>query len=454
MKNPSTGTEECTRMNNYVIKELIESGTTSQVYHGIDSRSKKQVAIKVINRKRYVGVERKSTREERILREVLVSFLLDHRNIVKLRDFFFTDEFFYLVFDYIKGEQLLKKIVKKKKFSEKVARKYFLDVLSAVSYCHEYQIIHRDIKIENILIDKDNSAKLIDFGLSNFYDREGFLGTFCGSLYFAAPELLSGMQYEGPEIDIWSMGVVLYVMVCGKVPFDDRNIQSLYQKIIAGNLAVEGLSSELESLLRRMLDPNRTTRITMQEIQKDRWIMQEKVERRRKTVVDPALATYINYLFGNQFAKTNGEYSAPLELLSDLFKNRKRGKILTTRMESIVDFVSDRKLSVKKRVIRHWGGMKAKEDRIVKCLEDVLRGEGLFFEIVSGKYMCTNSHEKICFALQIARNRFSKAYGVELADTTREYRRAKEIKNEIVRKLREMVAVNRLPVRSSEERAS
>ncbi|KAI5190343.1 serine/threonine protein kinase KIN1/2 [Nematocida sp. AWRm77] len=441
-KMPSAHSSELktSKENSYVLKEVIETGTTSQVYSGIETRSKKQVAIKVINRKKYVGIEKKQLREERILREVLVSFLLDHKHIVKLREFFFTDECFYLVFDYVKGEQLLKKVVKHKSLGESTARKYFKQVLSAVSYCHSYYLVHRDIKIENILIDKDDNAMLIDFGLSNFYDREGFLGTFCGSLYFAAPELLSGTLYEGPEVDVWSLGVVLYVMVCGRVPFDDKNIQHLYQKIIAGKITISGLSPELESLLRRMLDPNRATRITVAEIYTHPWIRETFDARaRRKAVIDPSLAVYINHLFGGQFVQEKGGYSNALLTLSALFKDKPKGRILPRRMDSIVQFVSDRKLQVKKRLVKHWKGLRAKEDSVVMKIEETMRELGLVFEIASGKYVC--SLEEACFALQLAKNRFSQAYGIEIStmDKTSKSTRIREIETVIKKMLKDSI---------------
>ncbi|KAI5181270.1 serine/threonine protein kinase KIN1/2 [Nematocida sp. AWRm80] len=431
------------KMNNYILKEIIETGTTSHVYKGIDSRNNKPVAIKVINRRKYVGIEKKQLREERILREVLISFLLTHPNVVKLREFFFTDEYFYLVFDYIRGEQLLKKIVRNKKLSESNAKHYFLQILSAIYYCHSHNLVHRDIKIENILVDSNDNAMLIDFGLSNFYEKEGFLGTFCGSLYFAAPELLSGNLYEGPEIDIWSLGVVLYVMVCGKVPFDDKNMQSLYQKIIAGNISTEFLPRDLESLLVRMLDPNRKTRITLEEIYKHSWLYGNAIPEinKKKYVLDSNTISYINHLFGDQFKNQTNTPSDALISISRLLKDKPQGRWYPNRIDAIVDFVSDRKLKVKKTLIKHWKGVKTKEDAIIKSLEEVLRELNLIFEVSSGVYKCLN--DTLAFNLQVSMNRFSKAYGVEISSTYK-CNRLKQIELLIKTKLRNMSNPNNI----------
>ncbi|OAG29320.1 hypothetical protein NEDG_01393 [Nematocida displodere] len=436
-------TEAAARLKNYVVKDIVESGTTSHVYEGLDCRSKKPVAIKVINRRKYVGLEKKDLRENRIFREVLVSFLLDHQNIVKLREFFFTDEFFYLVFDYVKGDQLLKRIVTTKKLSEATAKKYFTQVLSAISYCHSHYLVHRDIKIENILIDRDDTAMLIDFGLSNFYEKEGFLGTFCGSLYFAAPELLSGHPYQGPEVDVWSLGVVLYVMVCGKVPFDDKNMQTLYQKIISGEVDTINLSEEVGSLIKRMLDPDRNTRITIAEVFKHRWIRKDgAIQEKKKVHVDSSTAVYINYLFGEQFMKgEKNRHPEALLSLCSLLQNKPIGRILPSRLESIVDFVSDKRLQIKKTVIKHWQGHKIREDVLVKALETIFREMGLPFEISAGKYQCVAYSQTV--SLQIVKNRITDAYGIEI-ETRLNKAQAKELEAFIKRRLKEIAAAHSL----------
>lgn len=129
---------------------------------------------------------------------------------------------------------MLDYIISHGKLKEKQARKFARQIASALDYCHRNSIVHRDLKIENILIDKTGDIKIIDFGLSNLFSPRSHLKTFCGSLYFAAPELLQAKQYTGPEVDVWSFGIVLYVLVCGKVPFDDQSMPQLHAKIKKG----------------------------------------------------------------------------------------------------------------------------------------------------------------------------------------------------------------------------
>lgn len=166
-----------------------------------------------------------------------------------------------MVFEYVNGGQMLDYIISHGRLRERSARKFARQIGSALEYCHANSIVHRgafprsyasrissltprrpspDLKIENILISKTGNIKIIDFGLSNLYSPTSHLSTFCGSLYFAAPELLNAKPYTGPEVDVWSFGIVLYVLVCGKVPFDDQSMPALHAKIKRGVVEYPG----------------------------------------------------------------------------------------------------------------------------------------------------------------------------------------------------------------------
>ena len=134
------------------------------------------------------------------------------------------------------GGQLLDYIISHGRLRERQARKFARQIGSALDYCHKNNLVHRDLKIENILISATGNIKIIDFGLSNTWAPDAQLSTFCGSLYFAAPELLNARVYTGPEVDVWSFGIVLYVLVCGKVPFDDQSMPALHAKIKRGHV--------------------------------------------------------------------------------------------------------------------------------------------------------------------------------------------------------------------------
>lgn len=174
------------------------------------------------------------SKEVRTAREAAIVTLLDHPYICGMRDVVRTTYHWYMLFEYVNGGQMLDYIISHGRLKEKQARKFSRQIASALDYCHRNSIVHRDLKIENILISKTGDIKIIDFGLSNLFSPRSHLKTFCGSLYFAAPELLQAKAYTGPEVDIWSFGIVLYVLVCGKVPFDDQSMPALHAKIKKG----------------------------------------------------------------------------------------------------------------------------------------------------------------------------------------------------------------------------
>ncbi|EGF82654.1 hypothetical protein BATDEDRAFT_34366 [Batrachochytrium dendrobatidis JAM81] len=231
------------------------------------------------------GAERDSTQlvnkleleDQRIIREIAITLLLSHPNIVPLYEVAVSHDYYYLFFEHIDGPQMLDFIISHGRLKEKFARRFMRQIISAVDYCHQNSIVHRDLKIENILIDKNGQIKLIDFGLANLYNPNSLLSTFCGSLYFAAPELLSARKYVGPEVDMWSMGVILYVLVCGKVPFDDSSLPALHAKIKSGKVEYPSfLSDECIHLLSTLLHLDPSQRATISDLQCHPWILKEK----------------------------------------------------------------------------------------------------------------------------------------------------------------------------------
>ncbi|RKP36961.1 kinase-like domain-containing protein [Dimargaris cristalligena] len=207
----------------------------------IDLTTGEKVAVKIMPRQEPDSSLRTATgppehKDVRILREIAIMKLLSHPYIVSLKDVIVHPSHYYVVLEYVSGGQMLDYIISHGRLKEKHARKFARQIVSALDYCHRNSIVHRDLKIENILISSSATIKIIDFGLSNLYSPRCQLSTFCGSLYFAAPELLSAKAYTGPEVDIWSFGIVLYVLVCGKVPFDDQSMPALHAKIKRGHV--------------------------------------------------------------------------------------------------------------------------------------------------------------------------------------------------------------------------
>lgn len=217
--------------------------------------------------------EKEVTRDKRTIREGALGRLLFHPFICRLYEMVPMTNHYYMLFEYVEGGQMLDYIVSHGSLKEKNARKFARGIALALEYCHSNNVVHRDLKIENIMINSKGDIKIIDFGLSNLYSPKSLLKTYCGSLYFAAPELLSAKPYTGPEVDVWSFGVVLYVLVCGKVPFDDQSVSILHEKIKRGNVEYPSfLSKECVSLLSRMLVVDPTKRASLFEVVQHPWM--------------------------------------------------------------------------------------------------------------------------------------------------------------------------------------
>ncbi|KAK6457428.1 uncharacterized protein RJT20DRAFT_117703 [Scheffersomyces xylosifermentans] len=222
---------------------------------------------------RHKEFDKEIARDKRTIREGALGRLLFHPFICRLYEMVPMTNHYYMLFEYVEGGQMLDYIVAHGSLKEKHARKFARGIASALDYCHKNNVVHRDLKIENIMINEKGDIKIIDFGLSNLYSPKTLLQTYCGSLYFAAPELLSAKPYTGPEVDVWSFGVVLYVLVCGKVPFDDQSVSVLHEKIKRGNVEYPNfLSRECVSLLSRMLVVDPAKRASLYEVCQHPWM--------------------------------------------------------------------------------------------------------------------------------------------------------------------------------------
>ncbi|MCJ1439028.1 serine/threonine-protein kinase KIN2 [Xylographa pallens] len=260
--------------------KTIGAGSMGKVKLAKNLETGEQVAIKIVPRQstdEHHSVRDREradhSKEIRTAREAAIVTLLNHPYICGMRDVVRTNYHWYMLFEYVNGGQMLDYIISHGRLKEKQARKFGRQIASALDYCHRNSIVHRDLKIENILISKTGDIKIIDFGLSNLFSPKNHLKTFCGSLYFAAPELLQARQYTGPEVDIWSFGIVLYVLVCGKVPFDDQSMPQLHAKIKKGVVDYPAwLSAECKNLISRMLVTDPKQRATLNEIMNHPWI--------------------------------------------------------------------------------------------------------------------------------------------------------------------------------------
>ncbi|KAJ2958630.1 hypothetical protein NQZ79_g5815 [Umbelopsis isabellina] len=214
------------RIGQYNLIKSIGVGSFGKVKLAVHSITGQKVALKIINRKKIASLDMAG----RVKREIQYLKLLRHPHIIKLYEVIVTPTDIIMVIEYAGGE-LFNYIVEKGKMGEDDARRFFQQIICAVEYCHRHKIVHRDLKPENLLLDDNNNVKIADFGLSNIMTDGDFLKTSCGSPNYAAPEVISGKLYAGPEVDVWSCGVILYVMLCGRLPFDDEYIPTLFKKI-------------------------------------------------------------------------------------------------------------------------------------------------------------------------------------------------------------------------------
>uniref|UniRef100_A0A8D3BDJ3 non-specific serine/threonine protein kinase n=1 Tax=Scophthalmus maximus TaxID=52904 RepID=A0A8D3BDJ3_SCOMX len=184
-----------------------------------------------------------------------------------------TEKTLYLIMEYASGGEVFDYLVARGRMKEKEARAKFRQIVSAVHYCHQKNIVHRDLKAENLLLDADANIKIADFGFSNEFTAGSKLDTFCGSPPYAAPELFQGKKYDGPEVDIWSLGVILYTLVSGSLPFDGQNLKELRERVLRGKYRVPFyMSTDCEGILRRFLVLNPAKRCSLEQIMKDKWI--------------------------------------------------------------------------------------------------------------------------------------------------------------------------------------
>ncbi|KAL8983107.1 MAG: hypothetical protein Q9205_002555 [Flavoplaca limonia] len=266
-----TGGRAGQRLGHYTVKKTLGEGSFGKVKLAVHRISGQEVALKIISRKKLISRDMAG----RVEREIQYLQLLRHPHIIKLYTVITTPADIIMVLEYAGGE-LFDYLVQHGKMAEPKARRFFQQIVCAVEYCHRHKIVHRDLKPENLLLDADLNVKIADFGLSNIMTDGNFLKTSCGSPNYAAPEVISGKLYAGPEVDVWSCGVILYVLLVGRLPFDDEFIPALFKKISAGNYHTPSyLSAGARNIINRMLRVNPVQRITVQEIRQDEWFNQE-----------------------------------------------------------------------------------------------------------------------------------------------------------------------------------
>ncbi|KAL5225854.1 hypothetical protein ABZP36_012493 [Zizania latifolia] len=308
--------ERSVLMKRYEIGRQLGQGTFGKVYYARNLMSGQSVAIKMIDKEKIVKVGLM----EQIKREISIMRLVRHPNVLQLFEVLATKSKIYFVLEYAKGGELFNKIAKVK-LNEESARKYYHELMSAVEYCHSRGVYHRDLKPENLLLDENETLKVSDFGLSALAAskrQDGLLHTACGTPAYVAPEVLSRKGYSGSKADVWSCGVILFVLVASYLPFHDRNLIEMYRKIAKAEYRCPRyFSAELKELLYGILDPDPSTRMSISRIKRSTWY--------RKPIAISALKGLFDEKYGRREARfTSREQAATvLVKLKELAKSLK-----------------------------------------------------------------------------------------------------------------------------------
>ncbi|KAG5552840.1 hypothetical protein RHGRI_010822 [Rhododendron griersonianum] len=257
-------------MQRYELGRVLGQGTFGKVHFARNLDTGMSVAVKIIDKEKVfkVGLI------EQIKREISLMRLVKHPNVVQLYEVMATKSKIYFVIEYVKGGELFNRVAKGK-LKEDVARRYFQQLISAVDFCHSRGVYHRDLKLENLLLDENGNLKVSDFGLSALAEtkrQDGLLHTTCGTATYVAPEVICRKGYDGSKADIWSCGVILYVLLAGYLPFHDSNLIEMYRKIGKAEFKFPNwFSLEVRKLVSKILDPNPNTRVSIRRITESSW---------------------------------------------------------------------------------------------------------------------------------------------------------------------------------------
>ncbi|XP_054781140.1 CBL-interacting serine/threonine-protein kinase 9 [Prosopis cineraria] len=258
-----------TRVGKYELGKTIGEGSFAKVKFARNVETGQHVAIKILDRNHVL----RHKMVEQLKREISTMKLIKHPNVVNIFEVMASKTKIYIVLEFVDGGELFDKIANDGRLKESEARQYFQQLINAVDYCHSRGVFHRDLKPENLLLDSNDILKVSDFGLSTYSQQDdALLRTACGTPNYVAPEVLNAKGYDGSAADIWSCGVILFVLMAGYLPFDEPNQMALYKKISKAEFSYPSwFPPDVKKLLNRILDPNPLTRIKIPELLGDKW---------------------------------------------------------------------------------------------------------------------------------------------------------------------------------------
>ncbi|XP_039386756.1 hormonally up-regulated neu tumor-associated kinase homolog A-like [Mauremys reevesii] len=357
-REPGKNFPHTKQVGTYLVGKMINKGSFAKVMEGLHIPTGEKVAIKVIDKKK---AKQDSYVLKNMKREPRIHQMIKHPNIVQLYETLETENFYYMVMELCLGGDLMDRICDKKKLEEREVRDYTRQIMSAVEHLHRHGIVHRDLKIENFLLDENNNIKIVDFGLSNTIKFESLsqelLNTQCGSPAYAAPELLAHKKY-GPKVDVWSIGVSTFAMLTGTLPFivEPFNIKQLHQKMVNSEISPipSNISSGAVHFMHSLLEPDPAKRPAVKDAMKDKWLNEVFIgkslnsitykNRLRPDELNPVVLNYmtetmelrlsevINVLINNKPSSIMASYCL---LLKKLAKYQKEHK--TMKRENVIE---------------------------------------------------------------------------------------------------------------------
>eukprot|EP01087_Luapelamoeba_hula_P014081 TRINITY_DN4069_c0_g1_i3.p1 TRINITY_DN4069_c0_g1~~TRINITY_DN4069_c0_g1_i3.p1 ORF type:complete len:568 (-),score=67.72 TRINITY_DN4069_c0_g1_i3:94-1758(-) len=249
----------------YVLGRTLGTGATGKVKLAHHSETGEKVAIKIVTKDFLFS---SPTMRKKIEREIAIMKLLHHPHVLSLLDVYETSQFLFLVLEHVESGELFDYIAKRRTgLAPGEALAFFKQIILGVEYCHSHMICHRDLKPENLLLDANKNIKIGDWGMASMMNKGDLLQTSCGSPHYASPEVIMGKKYDGRAADVWSLGVILYALLTGKLPFDHEDIRQLLNKVKSGHFIMPlGLPETIKDLLGRMLTVDPTKRITLDQI--------------------------------------------------------------------------------------------------------------------------------------------------------------------------------------------
>ncbi|KAM7500545.1 hypothetical protein LguiA_024959 [Lonicera macranthoides] len=260
-----------TRVSKYELGRTLGEGSFAKVKFAKNVVTGENVAIKILDKEKVL----KHKMIGQIKREISTMKLIRHPNVIRMYEVMASKTKIYIVLEFVTGGELFDKISSRCRLKEDEARKYFQQLVNAVDYCHSRGVYHRDLKAKNLLLDASGILKVSDFGLSALPQQvreDGLLHTTCGTPNYVAPEVIDNKGYDGTKADLWSCGVILFVLMAGYLPFEDANLMALYKKIFKADFTCPPwFSSSAKKLIKRILDPNPLTRITIAEVLQNEW---------------------------------------------------------------------------------------------------------------------------------------------------------------------------------------